>query len=94
LFVFNRKALAEHRTRTARRSATVRRESNKLPLPWEFATITPLAIIYGVARFYLIAEAFAELRNLPGTAYVNIEWTKFLPHVSQNRMKKSEEIDR
>jgi hypothetical protein len=81
LFIFNHKGLAQHRTRMANRSATIARQSKQLPLPWEFATITPLAIIYGVARFYLIAEAFAELRSLDGTAYVNINWTSFLPHV-------------
>jgi hypothetical protein len=59
----------------------MKRTSKQLPLPWEFATITPLAILYGVARFYLIAEAFAELRDLDGSAYVNVEWTNFLPHV-------------
>ncbi|KIW84838.1 hypothetical protein Z517_00226 [Fonsecaea pedrosoi CBS 271.37] len=81
LFVFNRKALAEHKIRLARRSATMKRKSEQLPVPWEFATITPLAIIYGVARFYLIAEAFAELRNVPGTAYLNVQWTDFIPHI-------------
>ncbi|KAL5404263.1 hypothetical protein PMIN03_009303 [Paraphaeosphaeria minitans] len=48
---------------------------------WEFATITPLAIVYGVAWLYLIAEAFAELRNASASAYVNVEWTDFIPHV-------------
>jgi hypothetical protein len=81
LFVFNRKGLPQHRARMARRTTTMRRELKQLPLPWEFATITPLALIYGLARFYLIGEAFAELRDLQGTAYVNIDWTSFLPHI-------------
>jgi hypothetical protein len=81
LLIFNRKALPQHRMRLASRTATIKRKSKQLPLPWEFATITPLAIIYGLARFYLLAEAFAELRDLEGTAYVNIDWTNFLPHV-------------
>ncbi|KAJ9605919.1 hypothetical protein H2200_009768 [Cladophialophora chaetospira] len=81
LCIFNRKGLAQHRVRMAARTATMKKRSEQLPLPWEFATITPLAIIYGLARFYLIAEAFAELRDLQGTAYVNINWTSFLPHV-------------
>ena len=81
LSVFKPKALAEHKSRMALRTPTMKRTSKQLPLPWEFATITPLAILYGVARFYLIAEAFAELRDLDGSAYVNVEWTNFLPHV-------------
>lgn len=82
LYLFNKKALEAHRRRMAQRHMTVvKREMSQLPLPWEFATITPLAIVYGVARFYLIAEAFAELRNVKGTAYVNVEWTDFIPHV-------------
>jgi hypothetical protein len=54
---------------------------SQLPLTWEFATITPMAFIYGLARLYLIAEAFAELRNINASAYVNVEWTNFIPHV-------------
>jgi hypothetical protein len=59
----------------------VKREPAQLPLPWEFATITPLAIVYGLARFYLLAEAFAELRDVKSSVYVNVEWTDFIPHV-------------
>ena len=81
LYVFNRKALQEHKRRIALRSTTVKREATQLPLPWEFAMIAPLAVVYGVARFYLIGEAFAELRNLQGSAYVNVDWTQFMPHV-------------
>ncbi|KIX05526.1 uncharacterized protein Z518_06398 [Rhinocladiella mackenziei CBS 650.93] len=81
LYLFNRKALAAHKRRVAQRKATLKREATQLPLPWEFATIAPLAIIYGVARLYLIGEAFAELRNMKGTAYVNVDWTYFIPHI-------------
>ena len=81
LYIFNRKALEAHKRRITQRNMTVKRESTELPLPWEFATITPLAIVYGVARFYLIGEAFAELRNMEGTVYVKVEWTNFIPHV-------------
>jgi hypothetical protein len=80
LYIFNRKELAAHKVRMLQRNMTLTREPTQLPLPWEFASITPLAIIYGVARLYLFAEGFAELRNVQGTAYVNVEWTNFLPH--------------
>ncbi|KAF3011023.1 hypothetical protein E8E13_010914 [Curvularia kusanoi] len=82
LYLFNRAALERHRNRMQRKvTLTVKRKNTELPLPWEFATITPLAILYGIARVYLIGEAFAELRNINATAYVNVEWTNFIPHV-------------
>ena len=81
LYIFKRKTLEAHQQRIAEKNMTMKRESVELPLPWEFATITPLAIIYGVARFYLIGEAFAELRDMNGTAYINVSWTDFIPHI-------------
>lgn len=52
----------------------------ELPVLWEFLTITPVAVVYGIARLYLIGEAFAELRNIKASAYVNVEWIEFIPH--------------
>lgn len=82
LYLFNEEDLEVHRRKMIHRAMLQpRRKMSELPLLWEFVMITPLAILYGVARLYLIAEAFAELRNVSGTAYVNVEWTDFLPHV-------------
>lgn len=83
LHVFNRAALEKHRSRMLRKATLpiVKRKNTELPLAWEFAAIAPLAVFYGVARVYLIVEAFAELRNINATAYVNVEWTNFIPHV-------------
>lgn len=82
LYVFNRAGLDRHRNRMERKATLiVKRKNTELPLPWEFATITPLAIVYGIARVYLIAEAFMELRNVDASAYANVEWTDFIPHV-------------
>lgn len=50
------------------------------PRPWEFWSITLLAMIYGLARMYLIVEAFMEFRNMPASAYKNVEWSEYLPH--------------
>jgi hypothetical protein len=66
---------------TRKQTLQPKRKMSQLPLTWEFATITPMAFIYGLARLYLIAEAFAELRNINASAYVNVEWTNFIPHV-------------
>jgi hypothetical protein len=46
------------------------RDPADLPQPWEFWTITPVAVLYGLARLYLIAETFLEMRNLPSTAFL------------------------
>jgi hypothetical protein len=83
LYLFKKKKEIEgHKRAMIQRQMTmVKRELTQLPLTWEFVTITPLAIVYGIARFYLLAEAFAELRNVKGSAYVNVEWTGFIPHV-------------
>jgi hypothetical protein len=82
LYVFHRKGLERHRRDiTRRQTLQPRRKMAELPVPWEFVTITPMAIVYGVARLFMIAESFAELRNVSASAYVNVEWTEFMPHV-------------
>ena len=63
------------------RKLTQEYEPVVLPVPWEFWSITPLAVLYGVARAYLIVEAFLELRSLEGTAFLNVDWSAYLPHV-------------
>ncbi|KAK4034823.1 hypothetical protein C8A01DRAFT_48866 [Parachaetomium inaequale] len=57
------------------------REPAELPLAWEFWTIGSVAFLYGVARLYMIAEAFLELRDLDATAYINVNWSMYIPHV-------------
>ncbi|KAF2676495.1 hypothetical protein K458DRAFT_447503 [Lentithecium fluviatile CBS 122367] len=82
IYVFDKKKLGSHTRRMTQRQQTMaKRSMAELPQMWEFVAITPLAILYGVARLYLIFEAFAELRNVKGSAYVNVEWTNFVPHV-------------
>lgn len=51
-----------------------------IPL-WEFLLFIPVALIYTVARLYLMAEVFAGLRKLPKDAFKCVQWTNFLPHV-------------
>jgi hypothetical protein len=71
------------RDMTRKQTLQPKRRMSELPQTWEFATISPMAILYGVARLYLIAEAFAELRDINASAYVNVEWADFIPHVWQ-----------
>jgi hypothetical protein len=82
LYILNREGLDKHRKNMTRmQTLQPKRKMAELPVMWEFATITPMAILYGIARLYLIAEAFAELRNINASAFVNVEWTNFIPHV-------------
>lgn len=57
------------------------REPTTLPLPWEFWTILPIALLYGIARAYLLTEAFLELRSLKVTAFLNMQWSTYIPHI-------------
>lgn len=57
------------------------RKPTQLPLPWEFWSIMPVAVLYGVARMYLVVEAFMELRSVQGTAFVNVSWSAYFPHI-------------
>lgn len=38
------------------------------------------AIVYPVARVYLLAESFAGLRSVDEGVYRTVEWTGFIPH--------------
>lgn len=53
----------------------------QLPLAWEFWAIMPVAVLYGIARLYLVVEAFVELRSVEGTAFVNVSWSVYFPHI-------------
>jgi len=57
------------------------KQPTQLPLPWEFCTILPLALLYGLARGFLIVEGFLELRYAPADAFVTVDWCGFWPHV-------------
>lgn len=57
------------------------RELATLPLAWEFWTIAPIGFIYGIARVYLIVEAFLELRDINASAFLQVEWSAYIPHI-------------
>jgi hypothetical protein len=58
-----------------------KREMTTLPLPWEFWTILPVAVLYGLARLYLIVEGFTALREVDATTYDVVNWSVYLPHM-------------
>lgn len=57
------------------------KEPTQLPLSWEFWSIFPVALLYGAARLYLIVEAFLELRSVDATAFENVNWSLYIPHI-------------
>jgi len=83
LRVTDPKKLAEFERARAERVQTMnrRRESTQLPLPWEFWSIMPVAVLYGIARLYLLIEAFLELRSVEQTAFATVNWSAYFPHI-------------
>jgi hypothetical protein len=57
------------------------REPTSLPLPWQFWSIFPVALLYGLSRLYLLVEVFLELRSVDSSAFVNVSWSNYLPHI-------------
>jgi len=43
--------------------------------------MTILLVLYVPARLSLIAQAFALLRDQPSTAFLAVDWTKYIPHM-------------
>ncbi|OTA07691.1 hypothetical protein A9Z42_0085960 [Trichoderma parareesei] len=84
LWITDRKKLSSFeaiRLEERRRRQETSNERTTLPLPWEFWTIMPVAVVYGVARMYLIVEAFLEFRKVDATAYLEVDWSSYIPHI-------------
>lgn len=86
-FTVQKKKLRQHNAEMAAKRRDAEQEMNgfdhikrAFPLKWEFWSITVFAMVYGLARLYLIVEAFAEFRDMPASAYLTVEWTQFFPH--------------
>ena len=42
---------------------------------------SPVFVIYGLARAYIIVEGFVALRALPMSAFASVSWSDFIPHL-------------
>jgi len=43
--------------------------------------MTILLFIYVLARLSLIGQALALLRHQPESAFLAVDWTKYIPHI-------------
>lgn len=56
-----------------------RREMEFIPF-WEVVVMSPVTLIYTLARTYIVAEVFVSLRSLPNGAFDSVEWSLYIPH--------------
>lgn len=42
---------------------------------------SPVLVVYGLARAYIIVEGFVALRTLPNSAFASVNWSSFVPHL-------------
>ncbi|MCJ1457067.1 hypothetical protein MMC28_007433 [Mycoblastus sanguinarius] len=56
-----------------------RREMEFIPF-WEVVAMSPVTMIYTLARTYIVVEVFVSLRSLPAGAFDSVQWSNFIPH--------------
>lgn len=56
-----------------------RRSRRFIPV-WEVIVMTPVTVVYTVARTYIVIEIFLSQRSLPIGAFDTVEWSQFIPH--------------
>ena len=56
-----------------------RRNRRFIPV-WEVIVMTPVTVVYTVARTYIVVEVFLSQRSLPSRAFDSVQWSEFIPH--------------
>ena len=56
-----------------------RREKDFIPV-WEVIIMSPVSMVYFLARTYIVVEVFVSLRSLPSGAFDSVQWSDFVPH--------------
>ncbi|KAL8898461.1 MAG: hypothetical protein Q9192_002079 [Flavoplaca navasiana] len=56
-----------------------RRNRRFIPV-WEVILMTPVTVVYTVARTYIVVEVFLSQRSLPVGAFDTVQWSEFVPH--------------
>lgn len=83
MYLFRRHLLPrfeeERQAKEARHVST--RKAIELPLAWEFWTIMPIVVIYGLARWYQVIEMFLQLRHLEASVFVQVSWSVHIPRI-------------
>ncbi|KAH8175533.1 hypothetical protein LIA77_03951 [Sarocladium implicatum] len=83
IYLFRKQMLGrfeeERRIKAERNVST--RKAIELPLAWEFWTIMPIALIYGIARMYQVVEMMLQLRHLDASVFVQVSWSMYVPHI-------------
>ena len=55
------------------------REREFVPL-WEVIIMSPVTMVYALARTYIVVEVFVSLRSLPNGAFDSVHWSDYIPH--------------
>ncbi|KAL8805756.1 MAG: hypothetical protein Q9182_001789 [Xanthomendoza sp. 2 TL-2023] len=57
----------------------LRRNRRFIPV-WEVIVMTPVTVVYTLARTYIVVEVFLSQRSLPIGAFNTVQWSEFVPH--------------
>lgn len=48
---------------------------------WRIPASIVVAVVYGLCRLYVLVESFVALRKMPASAYEQVDWGKWVPHL-------------
>lgn len=70
-----------HNDKNGRINTMEKERRNRRFIPvWEVIVMTPVTLVYTVARTYIVIEVFLSQRSLPIGAFDTVQWSEFVPH--------------